>query len=294
METGAERFLRALSGETARPPVAGISFVAPDLLEQAGGAESGGGPSGGPGGGPAATLAAAAIAARLDFVFVPAWESWAADAVAALADAGVACVWVVPGVLWPSLEATGVATGLRAAATDPSGLADLLEDALAHALRAAARGVRSGVSAIAVADDLAGSSGPMVDPAFLRAAVFPRLSQVADAAVAAGMPALLHCDGDARTLMTMIATAGFVGIHGDAGGGRFFEGALAAARLAGLVTLGGISAAALGDPSDANAAAARAFALSDGGGLIVADDGGAATVAEARALLGALARSRGI
>jgi hypothetical protein len=277
-ETAPARFARALSGDVVKPPVTGITFVDPWLLGESADRAS--------------TLASSCREMALDFAFVPSWEPWAVRAVPLLADAGVAVSWVVPGVLWPTLESMGLATGLRAAALDPASLADDFDAALGSAREAVARGVGAGADAIVVADDLAGGGGPLVDPAFLRTAVFPRLAVLARAASDAGIPALLHTDGDVRSLMTAIAAAGFAGVHGDAGGGRHVESSLAAARAAGLVMVGGIPTAALADEDTAALAGRHAGSLAAGGGLLPGDDGGVTTAAQAVALLYALRGAR--
>ncbi|HEY5506773.1 MAG TPA: uroporphyrinogen decarboxylase family protein, partial [Coriobacteriia bacterium] len=176
----------------------------------------------------------------------------------------------------------------------PDALAEPMDAALSHSVQAADAGLRAGASALVVADDLAGSEGPLLDPAFLRAAVFPRLAVLTALADESGVPSILHSDGDARALMPATAAAGFVAVHGDCGGGRHLESSLAAARVAGLAMIGGIPTAALADEDTARAAGVRAGAFAATGGLLPADDGGVATVVEARALLGALgAISRG-
>jgi hypothetical protein len=209
-----------------------------------------------------------------------------------LVAAGVAVLWVVPGVLWPMLEAMGVATGLRAAALEPETLAGRFDAALGTAAAAVARGIGAGADAIVVADDLAGGGGPLVDLAFLRTEVFPRLAELACTAHGAGVPALLHSDGDVRSLMTAIAAAGFAGVHGDAGGGSRVESSLAAARAAGLSMIGGIPTAALADEDTATLAGWQAGSLAAVGGLLPADDGGVTATAQAAALLRALRGAR--
>lgn len=281
--TGRDRFLHALAGERVAQVVTGLTFVDPSLL---------GADPGAPDAPPAGRLVRAGAREGLDFAFVPSWEPWAAEACASLTGAGIGCAWVVPGVLWPALEATGVATGLRAAAAGPDALAEPLDDALEHALHATRSGLRAGAAAIVVADDLAGSSGPLVDPAFLRAAVFPRLAAVTATASDAEVPAVLHSDGDIRTLMSATAVTGFVAVHGDSGGGRWFEESVRPARAAGLAVIGGLPTALLSDEATAVAAAEAAGVLASGGGLLVADDGGVTTPAEAAHLLLALRAAR--
>jgi hypothetical protein len=109
---------------------------------------------------------------------------------------------------------------------------------------------------------------------------------------AAGIPSVLHCDGDARQLMPDMVTAGFVAVHGDAGGGPAIRGALAAAREAGLTFIGGLPTAALDSDEMARDAGVHALEFAREGGLIVSDDGGLATPAQVAALLVALGTVR--
>jgi hypothetical protein len=289
-EAGAARFTRALAGDRVEPPVTGVTFVDPRVLGDAAGVASGCDDVDTPEGRAAIArlLARVCVAERLDFAFVPSWAPWAHEAVFLLVTAGVAVAWVVHGVLWPALEAVGIAEGLRAVATDPRALAPSLDEAMVRAVGAAAGG-GAGVAAIVVADDLAGAAGPLLSPAFLRAEVFPRLARIADAARRRGVPAVLHSDGDARSLMEAAALAGFAAVHGDGGRSGRLE-ALAAARLAGLALIGGVPTAALEDGAVAPAVGERARRLACEAGLLVADDGGITTVPQASALLAALRR----
>lgn len=281
---GPERVRRALAGERVVPAVRGMSFVAPSLLQA-------GSPStcGEPPGADAHALARACADARLDFAFVPSWEPWASEAAGLLLDAAVAVAWVVPGVLWPVLEARGVLSALRLTLSAPPELSASMDAALEQALAGVDAGLRHGATFVVVADDMAGAAGPLLEPSFLDAEVFPRLARLAGASRERGVPAVLHCDGDARLLMGAAREAGFVGVHGDAGGGARWETAAEAARKAGLAFLGGIPTAALADPASAAAAGSRAFVVASGGGVLVSDDGGVTLACEAETLLAVLA-----
>jgi hypothetical protein len=263
------------------PPVRGLSFVDPALLPAAVGRP-------GPGA-PARTLARACTVAGLDFAFVPSWESWASEAAGLLNSAAVAVAWVVPGVLWPALEAGGVLSALRLSVSAPPELSAPMDAALGRALDGVDAGSSHGATFVVVADDMAGAAGPLLDPTFLEAEVFPRLARIAAASVERGVPAVLHCDGDARMLMGAVRSAGFAAIHGDAGGAARWEAAAAAGRGAGLAFLGGIPTSSLADPVSAAAAASRAFALARSGGVLVSDDGGVTLACDAETLLGVLA-----
>jgi uroporphyrinogen decarboxylase len=238
--------------------------------------------------GPARALVRACERERLDFAFVPSWEPWALEAADLLGRCGVAVAWVVPGVLWPTLEVAGIPEGLRLVATDAEASARLMDDAVACAVPAAQAGIAAGAAALVVADDLAGSEGPLVDPTFLRSAVFARLTLIAGLAASAGIPAILHSDGDVRALMPDALAAGFAALHGDAGGGAGIPEALAAARAAGLVFVGGIPTAALASAEEAVSAGECVCESALEGGMIVADDGGLTTRQQVTSLLQAL------
>jgi hypothetical protein len=280
-----ERFRRALTDARVEPLVEGFSFIDPSLLPGTG---AGAHP-------PALALARAAGDLRLDFAFVPSWEKWALPAVAELRAVGVAALWAVPGVLTPVLQRLGGGgAALREIARDPARLAPALDEAASSARSALEAGLAAGADGVVVADDLAGSAGPIASPAFLEAGVFPRLALLARRAADAGVPALLHCDGAAESLYPYVRAAGFAGVHGDCGGVGRTAAALAAARRAGLALAGGIAAADLGGGLARAASAGTAAAtVASGGGLLLADDGGVTTVAECAALLAALEAARG-
>jgi hypothetical protein len=279
-DAGPGRVRRALAGERVAPPVRGLSFVDPALLP---------GPGDGGPGVPARALARACADAGLDFAFVPSWEPWAAEAAGLLHEAGVAGAWVVPGVLWPALEAEGVLSTLRLSVAAPPELTAAMDSALEKALADLQAGPRDGAGLVVVADDMAGAAGPLMDPAFLVAEVFPRLAAIVARAHEAGLPAVLHCDGDARRLMQAARGAGFVAIHGDAGGGGLWQSAEAEARRVGLAIIGGIPTASLATANSASASAEHAFALARAGGVLVSDDGGVTLACEAETLVAVLA-----
>jgi uroporphyrinogen decarboxylase-like protein len=277
-ERGSDRFARALAGERVVPPVRGITFVDPALLPGPGGAARL----------PDVALARACTDLRLDFAFVPSWEPWAVDAVRALHAAGVAALWVVPGVWWPALEILGVEQALRLSVREPAALAAELELLVPTAMSAASRGLEAGAGALIVADDLAGDAGPFAGPALLATEVFPRLARIAEVATRLGAPALLHCDGDARSLFPLVREAGFAAVHGDCGGSARVEEALRAARAERVALVGGVPTSDLTSPARGMLAGAVAATLAEGGGLLVADDGGLSTAEQVEALFAAL------
>lgn len=273
-ETGVERFRRAIAGQSVMPRVAGVTFVDHRILPGGDGAAD-----------PAEHLAMLCRTERFDFAFVEQRLPWSRAAVGSMAAAGVASAWVVDGVLWPALAANGLPAGLRAVGRAVEEIAPLLDRALERSLAAAAEGIEAGATALVVADDMAGSAGPLVDPVFIGAQVFPRLARIVESARAAGVPAILHCDGDARSLLSYAAGAGFAAIHGDAGGARGLASGFGAAREAGLTFIGGVPTAEISGAADGDSSCWRGLALARGGGLLLADDGGITSAVELESLL---------
>jgi hypothetical protein len=275
------RFESALGGAQLRPPVRGLSFVDPRLLP---------GPEG-PGRSAAAALAQACADLQLDFAFVPSWEEWAPHAVDALWREGVAPLWVVPGVVWPALESLGVEAGLRASVCAQELMLEAMDAALVAATRSARAGVEAGAHGLVVADDMAGASGPLLSRAFLHEHAFPRLEKLVAVARGVSLPAVLHCDGDARSLFAAAGAAGFRAVHGDHGGAEGLPLALGAACY-GPLLIGGIPTGSLGDPAAGARAGATAASLAKAGGLLISDDGGITTREQVAALFSALGAAR--
>lgn len=244
---------------------------------------------------PVSALSEAATALRAAFAFVPADEPWAVEALAPLAEAGVAPLLALSGPLWPIVEARGTMEGLRATLTRPAEIGEQLDVALEPLLSEVSRAATLGARAVVLAEDLAGSAGPLLAPDFVIAELMPRYRRLVATARAAGLPAVFHSDGDIRPLLPAIARAGFVGVH--AGGGLDtdgFERLFWAARTAGLVVIGGLVTAELANPARAEALGSRIGVLARAGGLFVADDGGITTTREVAGLVTALAAARAV
>jgi hypothetical protein len=261
----------------------GITFVPTEAL----------GPVVGASRGRVADLVEACRVLRASFAFVPAEWPEADEVVAALAEADVAPLVAFSGPLWPLLEAKGVTEGLRETLTHPEETAAELGARVDSLVAAVAHAAEGGARAVVLAEDLAGSEGPLVAPDFAIGELMPLYERVVRAARSLGMPAVFHSDGDVRAIMPAIARAGFAAVH--AGGGlRFdaFERLFWTAREAGLAVVGGLLTSELANPARAEALGSRLGVLAKAGGLLVADDGGIQTAEEIAALVVALTAAR--
>jgi hypothetical protein len=277
------RFADALAGAVVEPLVMGLTFVPWNALAGTGGVR-----------GAVTAMSRACADAHLDFVFVPSWEGGADELVTAARATCAEPVWVVPGVLSPALDEIGIVAGLRAVARETGSLDAALDEAVDAALEAVGRGVALGASAIAVADDIAGAGGPFVSPEYAATALLPRYAKLTAAAAEAGLPAILHSDGEIRIPLVDLRAAGFTALHAGGMADDAFEALVIEARSAGLAVLGGIMTRDLdaGLPR-AVLAGTRAGILARAGGLLLADDGGVTAFEQYAALLGAFAAARG-
>jgi len=235
---------------------------------------------------PAEALTSIAVAAGVDFVFVPANESWAVEAAGALAAADIATIWSVTGVLGRVALKLGWVEALRMTAAEPGALAGPLAEALHDALVEVRAGIAADVDAILVADDLAGATGPLVAPDYSLDALVPCYRRIAHTATADGVTALFHSDGDVRVLMPSLARAGFSAIHLAGVSEESWGASYGVARGEGMAVLGGIEAMSVTRGVRRAGERAGRFALADG--LLVCDDGGITTAEEVVALTAAL------
>lgn len=263
---GAEaRTALAMAGSARAPMAAGLTFVPASAL----GAVSRAGSL------PTA-LSDACVRLSLDFAFVDACAPDAAAVAAAVSGAGAAAIWAVGGPLGRELGECGWAEGLAASATDPSALANRLEERLAEVIDDVAAGLDAGASMIVLADDLVADCGPLVPPDFALDEVLPRLARAVGMARADDVTCVMHSDGDIRVFIPAIERAGFSAVH--CGGGLdfdAFERLFWTARDNGLAVLGGLLTADLSSGHMAAVSAGtRLGVLSRAGGLLVSDDGG--------------------
>ena len=210
----------------------------------------------------------------LDFGFVPADPRDAENRIAKLHALDAAAIWAVPGVLGRAAESIGWMEVLRLSAAEPGALAVTLAEALHDALDLTRTGIAAGADCVLVADDLAGANGALVSPDFALDALLPCYRSIA-AEVIGDRVAAFHSDGDVRVLMPSLAAAGFSAVHVAGMGGAGVTASVRAARAAGLVAIGGVVAAGIGDdPVSAGDFAGR---LACEEGVLVCDDGGLVT-----------------
>jgi hypothetical protein len=239
---------------------------------------------------PPSTLIGLVLSLDLDFAFVPAEQPGAAQLVPQLHALDCAAVWAVPGVFGRVAELLGWNEALRLTAGEPGALAAPLAEALHAALESARAGIAAGAEVVIVADDLAGSTGPLVSPDFALEALLPCYHSLAAEAMSRGALAAFHSDGDVRALMPSLARAGFSAVHLAGIVPEALATSVDAARGSGLRAMGGVAAATLGEDPVAIGRSAGRHAADRG--LLVCDDGGLTTAAEIVAYRLAIAAAR--
>ncbi len=280
MSERADRVLKALEGVPVYPPGAGLSFVPTETIAPSHGTLAGD---------PADVLVATVEDLDLDFAFVPADVPWASRATEGLVRSGRAALWVVDGPLWPALRQLGIEEGLKATAWDPGVLEPILDSETDRARTDIVAGVDAGAHAIVIADDIAGSSGPLISPDYLNEHLIHRLALLVAFAASDGLRTAFHSDGEIRAFLQSIVRAGFVAVHG--GGGLpliGFEALLAETRRQGLALVGGLDSVVLREGVPASVRlGAHVGVLASAGGLLMSDDGGITTASEMGALAAA-------
>lgn len=238
----------------------------------------------------AQSLAVLAAAADLDFVLVPAGESWAHEAADALHEAGVQVLWAVTGALGRVAVGEGWIETLRMSAARPEILSRALDDTVGDAIADFESGLAARADAFLLADDIAGADGPLLSPDFILDALVPGYGRLARLAADTDSALLFHSDGDIRLLMPSLARAGFAGVHLAGLSENRHVLCHAEARRLNLCVLGGIDAMSLNQ--GARRAGIRAAQLALRGDMAVCDDGGLASAAEFTSYVTALEAAR--
>ncbi|MDH4139848.1 MAG: hypothetical protein OEV43_04690 [Coriobacteriia bacterium] len=278
-----DRVQAALAGEPGI--VVGLSFVPLEALE---GLRWGGR-------GRAGVLAAACERLCADFAFVPAEEPWAEEAVDHLATVGTEAFWVVPGPFGLVADREGWAETIRDTLASAGDVATLMDAEMSKLLERVRRGARLGVSAIVIAEDLAGTDGLLVAPDYALDEIVTRASRLVEVAAEGMVPAVFHSDGDIRSMLAAIRRSGFAGVHVGGAAPEVFGRVYEAACDEGLSVVGGLTTADMrsGGPVAIDAGS-RAGELAIGRGLLVSDDGGITTSEEVGALVTAIEAARDV
>lgn len=100
-------------------------------------------------------------------------------------------------------------------AARPDQAAEQIKGANRELLEEAGPLLLPGVHGVIVGDDLAGRHGPLVDPAFLQAAVFPSLKELVGGIRShVERPVFFHSDGKLDGIIDQVVEAGFQGLQG--------------------------------------------------------------------------------
>ena len=129
-------------------------------------------------------------------------------------------VGYVDGPMERLIEAYGFTAAMKSLKKEPSLFSSLASDVLREVEEAAEAGRRGGLSALAIADDIAGNRGLLFSPDYFVEAVCPVYRDMARIISEHRLSPFFHSDGDIRKIIGPLIEAGYQCIHPvDAGGG---------------------------------------------------------------------------
>ena len=219
--------------------------------------------------------AAACKRLDLDFVFLPASEPWAKDAIDCVIAAGTAPFWVVSGPFGAVANRDGWIESLRATESNPQMIAGQMDAVMPDLLEQALSGARLGAAAIVIAEDVAGANGPLLAPDFVLRELVPRAGRLAAIAHSHSVASVFHSDGDVRFALPALKQQGFSAVHPGGLCHSDFEDFTREAALLDLAVLGGIDGETLRSQDfSPQKISDRLLALTRCGKVLIADDGG--------------------
>lgn len=229
---------------------------------------------------PPSLYAAACERLNLDFVFLPASESWAKETIGFVISVGTAPFWVVSGPFGAVANRDGWIESLRATESSPQSIAARMDAVMPDLAEQVSTGVELGAAAIIIAEDVAGSSGPLLDPGFTLRELVPRAGQLAEIAHRYSVATAFHSDGDVRFALSALRQQGFSAVHPGGLGHFDLEGFTREAALWDIAVIGGIDGEALRSQISPHTMRERLLALTRCGKVLLADDGGMTTTEE--------------
>jgi len=211
----------------------------------------------------------------LDFVFLPASEPWAKDAIDCVIAAGTAPFWVVSGPFGAVASRDGWIESLRATESSPQMIAGRMDAVMPDLVEQALRGVQLGAAAVVIAEDVAAANGPLLAPDFVLRELAPRAGRLAAIAHRHSIPTAFHSDGDVRFALPALKQQGFSAVHPGGLCHSGFEDFTREAALLDLAVLGGIDGETLRSQDfSPQKISDRLLTLTRRGKMLLADDGG--------------------
>jgi uroporphyrinogen decarboxylase len=188
-----------LRGIKTDRPARGEIFIAPELIEKFSCADL------------------ESILARLnsDLAVLPIEDShWARPSLDVLIEAGYFVFGLIQGPLTLLIHELGWHVTSRLLLKNPQDARRIMQKLANAAAQKVNAGLEAGCDGVVIADDLAGSQGPMVSPALLRECYFPALGNLIRETGSDNNPHIFHSDGDITDLVVPLMEAGCRGIHG--------------------------------------------------------------------------------
>jgi uroporphyrinogen decarboxylase len=121
---------------------------------------------------------------------------------------------LVDGLFWNPDDPLRFEDFVLGISRDEEGVRELIKKKKKKALHLIKRCLDQGVDGLIIGDDLAYDRGPFISPKILSDSIFPRLHEMVEVIHEAGRVAFLHSCGNLGSLMDMILSCGFDGLHG--------------------------------------------------------------------------------
>jgi uroporphyrinogen decarboxylase len=121
---------------------------------------------------------------------------------------------LIDGLFWTQQDPVSFEEFIMGISGDNSQVLELIQLKKNRALELIDISIDNGANGIIIGDDVAYNMGPYVSPKNLERLIFPGHQEMAELIKGKGATAFLHSCGNLSTLMNMILSLGFDGLHG--------------------------------------------------------------------------------
>lgn len=197
--TGRKRVWAALQGNPLDRPPKGEIFIAPELLKQL----------------PHPDLQAVLACLNADLVVLPVnrlnptpaiWKSWSKSNYFVFGILQGPITFLAEGIGWHKLSQLLLKNTEEAR--------EIIRKYITESFKPVMVALEAGCEGIVIADDLAGSYGPLISAVLLEKIYFPTIALLVQELNFNRVPSIFHSDGNILKLVSYLKETGFWGIHG--------------------------------------------------------------------------------